>query len=113
MFEQYANILQSEMPHLEFEGVTYPPPRINEILSNVVFVVRMVFLLILMAGPGVLQNIGIQNPPWIIVWAQENKVYICACENFAFFFTVCVVQYRSLYNTIQLFLMSGIFNFLV
>ena len=52
MFEQYANILQSEMPHLEFEGVTYPPPRINEILSNVVFVVRMVFLLILMAGPG-------------------------------------------------------------
>ena len=91
MFEQYANILQSEMPHLEFEGVTYPPPRINEILSNVVFVVRMVFLLILMAGPGVLQNIGIQNPPWIIVWAQENKVYTYVHVKILRFFSLCVL----------------------
>ena len=56
------------------EGDTYPPPRINEILSNVVFVLRMVFLILLLAGPDALRSIGIQNPPWFYVWAQENKV---------------------------------------
>ena len=74
MFEQYAEALQSEVAHLEVQGETYPPPRINEILSNVVFVVRMVCLGLLLGGPQLLQSIGVNNPPGIYTWAQENKV---------------------------------------
>lgn len=64
------------MPHLNIEGETYPPPRINEILSNVVFAIRMGLVILLLAGPDALRGIGIQNPPWIYTWAQENKVSI-------------------------------------
>ncbi|XP_064394251.1 selenoprotein T2-like [Halichondria panicea] len=56
------------------EGGTYPPPRVNELLSSGLFIVRMAVVLLLLAGPGVLQSIGIQNPPWIYTWAHENKM---------------------------------------
>ena len=74
MFEQYARTLQSEVPHLEVLGETYPPPRVNEILSNVLMVFRMVCIVMLFGGAQLLQTIGIQNPPGIYNWAQENKV---------------------------------------
>ncbi len=74
MFEQYAQALRTEVPHLNMEGGTYPPPRVNELLSSGLFIVRMAVVLLLLAGPGVLQSIGIQNPPWIYTWAHENKV---------------------------------------
>lgn len=74
MFEQYAQALQSEVPHLEVIGETYPPPRANEILSNTLMVFRMLCIALLFGGPHLLQTIGIQNPPGIYNWAQENKV---------------------------------------
>jgi len=74
VFEQYAQVLRSDIPHLHVEGETYPPPLLNQYLSNVVFVVRMALLLLLAAGPDALRYIGIENPPPIYVWAQENKV---------------------------------------
>lgn len=74
MFEQYAQTLRSEVPHLDILGQTYPPPRFNEILSNVMFVLRMVSMLVLFIGPQLLPAIGIQNPPRFYTWAQENKV---------------------------------------
>lgn len=74
MFEQYAHILKSEVPHLNIEGDTYPPPRVNEILSNVMFAVRMGLLILILAGPDALRSIGIENPPGIYMWAQDNKV---------------------------------------
>ena len=74
MFEQYAQALQAEVPHLKIEGKTYPPPRINEILSNIVFALRMLCIVVLLGGPQLLASVGIQNPPWIYNWAQENKV---------------------------------------
>ncbi len=75
MFEQYTQTLVAEMPNLKLEGETYPPPRLNQILSNVVFYVRISCLLLLLVGPEALeQYLGIQNPPWIYRWAQENKV---------------------------------------
>lgn len=74
MFEQYARALQSEVPHLEVQGETYPPPRANEILSNTLMVFRMLCIVLLFGGPQLLQTVGIQNPPAIYNWAQENKV---------------------------------------
>ena len=74
MFEQYAQILKSEVPHLEVQGETYPPPRINEMMSNTLFWVRMLCIVALFGGPQLLQTIGIHNPPAFYNWAQENKV---------------------------------------
>ncbi len=74
MFEQYAQALQSEVPYLEVQGETYPPPRVNEILSNTLFALRMVCIVMLFGGPQLLQTLGIQNPPAVYLWAQENKV---------------------------------------
>ncbi len=74
MFEQYTQALMSEVPHLEVQGETYPPPHINEILSNVVFVLRMVCIGLLLGGPQLLVSLGINNPPGLYSWAQENKV---------------------------------------
>ena len=59
---------------MNIEGDTYPPPRLNEILSNVMFALRMGLLLLILAGPDALRSIGIQNPPGIYMWAQDNKV---------------------------------------
>ena len=81
MFDQYAQVLRHEVPHLEVEGATYPPPRLNEILSNVVFVLRMAGLLLLLAGPGALEAIGIHNPPAFYLWAMENKVRTVSLES--------------------------------
>lgn len=74
MFEQYAQVLKSEVPHLEVQGETYPPPRINEMISNTLFWVRMLCIVALFGGPQLLQTMGIQNPPAIYNWAQENKM---------------------------------------
>lgn len=76
MFEQYAQALHTEVPHLSIEGSVYPPPRINELLSSGMFILRMAIILALLVGPGALESIGIQNPPWIYTWAQENKVCV-------------------------------------
>lgn len=74
MFEQYAQALKSEVPHLEVEGETYPPPRVNEIMSNALFALRMACIGLLFGGPQLLQYLGINNPPGIYTWAQDNKV---------------------------------------
>ena len=75
MFEQYAQTLMAEMPNMKLEGATYPPPQLNQILSNVVFYIRIAGILLLLAGPEALERyLGIQNPPWLYVWAQDNKV---------------------------------------
>lgn len=74
MFEQYAQALANELPHLQLEGQNYPPPYINSVLSNVLFVVRMLLIGLILGGPGVLQNMGIHRLPDIFVWAQENKI---------------------------------------
>ena len=75
MFDQYAQALTAEMPNLKLEGATYPPPHFNEVLSNVLFYVRMACILMLMAGPETLQRVlGVQNLPWMYHWAQDNKV---------------------------------------
>ena len=60
---------------MRFEGATYPPPNFNQLLSTALFWLRMAMLLLLIAGPGVLETLGINNPPWIYTWAQENKVW--------------------------------------
>lgn len=59
---------------MRFEGATYPPPNFNQLLSTALFWLRMAMLLLLIAGPGVLETLGINNPPWIYTWAQENKM---------------------------------------
>jgi len=76
VFEQFAQALRAEVPHVTIEGGTYPPPRFNEILSSVIFYARISIFLLLIAGPGALQSLGIQNPPWVYTWAMENKVII-------------------------------------
>ena len=74
MFEQYAQALKAEVPHLEVQGETYPPPRVNEMLSSAVLVLRMVCIALLFGGQQLLQAIGIHHPPAIYTWAQDNKV---------------------------------------
>lgn len=91
MFEQYAQALRTEIPHLTVEGGTYPPPRLNEILSNVAFVVRMGLILLLLAGPGSLANIGIHNPPWVYTWAHENKVPLVLNDCFSHLTAYCTL----------------------
>ena len=73
MFEQYAQALAEELPHVRLEGENYPPPYANQLLSNVLFLVRMALIGLILAGPGVLQSLGIQQPPSIYMWTQENK----------------------------------------
>lgn len=73
MFEQYSQALAQELPHLKLEGQNYPPPYICSVLSNVLFVVRMLLIGLILGGPGVLQGMGIQQPPAIYMWTQENK----------------------------------------
>ena len=73
MFEQYAQALAEDLPHLKIDGATYPPPYINQLLSNTVFVIRMALLGVIIGGPRVLQAVGIQRPPAVYAWSQENK----------------------------------------
>ena len=74
MFEQYSQALAEELPHLKLEGQNYPPSYINQLLSNVFFAVRMLLIVLIVGGPGVLQSVGIQQPPAIYMWTQENKM---------------------------------------
>ena len=74
MFEQYAQALAEELPHLRLEGANYPPPYINHVFSNILFWLRMAVIALILAGPGVLQSVGIQQPPPIYMWTQENKL---------------------------------------
>ena len=73
MFEQYAQALSEELPHVTLEGENYPPPYLNSVLRNILFVLRMLSIGLILGGPGVLQSVGIQQPPAIYIWTQENK----------------------------------------
>lgn len=74
MFEQYAQALADELPHVQLEGQNYPPPYINNLLSNALFVLRMLLIGLILGGPGVLQSIGVHQFPAIFLWTQENKI---------------------------------------
>ena len=74
MFEQYRQVLAEDFPSLNIEGETYPPSPTAQLLSNLVFLVRMVLLGLVLAGPGALQSVGIQQPPAWYMWMYENKV---------------------------------------
>ena len=73
MFEQYAQTLTEELPHVKLEGENYPPPYFNSVLSNILFVLRMLLVGLILGGPQVFQSVGIQQPPDIYMWTQENK----------------------------------------
>lgn len=75
MFEQYASILQQELPTLEIHGETYPPTKLARTLSNIVFFIRMLLLAAILGGPGALNAVGINHLPSWYQWTQDNKVY--------------------------------------
>ena len=82
MFEQYRQALAEDFPSLSIEGDTYPPSSTAQLLSNLVFLVRMVLLGLVLAGPGALQSLGIQQPPAWYMWMYENKVGLRVCVYF-------------------------------
>ena len=66
--------LHQELPALEIQGETYPPTQLAQTLSNIVFFLRMLLIAAIFGGPGVLQYIGINQPPGWYQWTQDNKV---------------------------------------
>ena len=75
MFEQYAHALAEKLPHLHLEGANYPPPYINNLLSNVLFYVRMVLIGLILGGPGRSTESRLFNSHHLfILWTQENKL---------------------------------------
>ena len=74
MFEQYAAVLQKEIPSLVVQGEIYPASKLARVLSNIVFVLRFVVVGFIIGGPGSLEAVGItQRPQWFL-WMCENKV---------------------------------------
>ena len=73
MFEQYAQALAEELPHVHLEGDNYPPPYINKLFSNILFFGRLLLIGVILGGPGLLEGVGIRQPPSIYMWTQENK----------------------------------------
>ena len=75
MFEQYTAHLREETPSLSVEGSVYPAGSVATALSNLVFLIRLLFIgVIIGGGPEMLQRFGINNtPPWLL-WMFENKV---------------------------------------
>ena len=63
MFEQYAGVLQQELPTVDIHGETYPPTKLARTLSNIVFFLRMLLLAAILGGPGALNAVGINHPP--------------------------------------------------
>ena len=81
---------------MNIEGDTYPPPRVNEILSNVMFAVRISLMLLILAGPDALRSIGIENPPGIYMWTQDNKVQFDLRVLVRIIILICCVDVCSL-----------------
>ena len=76
MFEQYVAVIRQEIPTLKAEGSVYPPGPIPQLLSNIMFALRLIFVGILISGPDALRWIGINNPPEWFMWMCQNKVNI-------------------------------------
>ena len=74
MYEELFGILKEKFPELEVSGDNYPPLPIFLYLAYTVSVLRVVLFIAILAGPQFLQGIGIQNPPPIYQWSQDNKV---------------------------------------
>ena len=75
MYEELFGILKEKFPELEVTGDNYPPHPVFLYLAHAVSVLRVVCFLIILAGPQLLQRIGIQNPPALYQWTQDNKVF--------------------------------------
>lgn len=74
MFEQYAAVLQEDMPSLLVQGEIYPASKLARVLSNIVFLLRFAVVGLIIGGPGSLEAIGIaQRPSWFL-WMCENRV---------------------------------------
>lgn len=77
MYEELFGILKEKFPELEVSGDNYPPLPIFLYLAYTVSVLRVVLFIAILAGPQFLQGIGIQNPPPIYQWSQDNKITAC------------------------------------
>ena len=77
MYEELFGILKEKFPELEITGANYPPQPIFLYLAYSVSILRVVLFIAILAGPQFLQRIGIQHPPAIYQWTQDNKVVFC------------------------------------
>lgn len=63
------------MPSLSVEGRVYPAGPVATGLSNLVFIIRLLFIAVIIGGgPEMLQRFGINNTPQWLLWMFENKV---------------------------------------
>ncbi|EDO30840.1 predicted protein, partial [Nematostella vectensis] len=78
VFEEYAQFLRQNFPHLNVEGSNYPPPRPRQILASVISMAKLIAIGIIMLGEQVrlFENLNI-TPPEIYTWAVNNKMYSC------------------------------------
>ena len=57
---------------MEISGENYPPHPIMLYLAYATTIIRLLAFAAILLGP---QTFGIQNPPSIYQWTQDNKVF--------------------------------------
>lgn len=76
MYEELLGFLNEKFPELEVSGENYPPRPIFLYLAYTVSILRIILFVAILAGPQFLQGIGIQQPPALYQWTQDNKVSV-------------------------------------
>lgn len=76
MFEQYAQFLHRNYPHMSIVGDNYPPPLLRQYLARILGFVKLAIIAIILMGDQfqLLESFNIQ-PPEIYSWAKQNKMY--------------------------------------
>ena len=75
MFEQYAQFLHQNFPHLSIVGDNYPPSPLRRYLAGIVSVIKLAIIGLVLMGDRlqIFEAINMQ-PPDIYLWAKQNKV---------------------------------------
>ena len=72
MYQEFFTVLKEKFPEMEISGENYPPHPIMLYLAYATTIIRLLAFAAILLGP---QTFGIQNPPSIYQWTQDNKVF--------------------------------------
>jgi selT/selW/selH-like putative selenoprotein len=76
VFEQFAYAIRERYPDLIVEGDNYPPTAVKALLAQSLSIIKMIIIVLIISGQNPFTWINV-NPPGVVTWAYENKIYAC------------------------------------
>lgn len=78
VFEEYAQVIRQRYPQLSIQGGNYPPGPLNQMIAQVISIIKWIILGTIVFGDKVkVWDMVGMTPPGVYTWSQHNKIVSC------------------------------------